>query len=746
MNYYQLYVENNKKIFTYKSLSNYNIGDWCIINFSNRKITGLIIKKIDFNDLDVEEVKIKEIESIASIATIPKEIIELAAWIKNYYLSDYYNIIKTIYPGTLKLKYSENAVFISKFDISTIIDDSKLIVSEEENNEIDHIKELNDYLEKKKEITYITLKKKFDKKIIKQFLKNGNIKIEKKLIINKKIKEKRYQKNYVIDDKIILNDEQNNAFETIRNGEDQIYLLKGVTGSGKTEVYIKLIEEAVKNNEGAILLVPEISLTPQIIERIELKFENHAAILHSKLTDKEKREEWYAIRSGEKKIVIGARSAIFAPVSNLKYIIIDEEHENTYKQDNNPRYHTKNVAIKRSILETMNKEKSSKVKVILGSATPSFETYYQAKTGDIKLIELSERFNGAKLPTYEVVDLNDEMTNFSNKLLKEMSTKLKNNEQIILILNRKAYSTFVKCKDCGHTYKCPNCSITLNHYKNANKMKCNYCGYEEKISDKCNNCGSDKLLYLGSGTEKIEEELYAFFPDAKIIRADAETIKTRSDYDKLYNDFKNKKYDIMIGTQIIAKGFHFPNVTLVGIINADIIMNFPDFRAGEKTYQLLSQSSGRSGRGEKEGKVIIQTYDVDNDVILKTVKNDYEGYYKDQLMFRQLFNYPPFGKIINIIFSSQNEENLENKVIKFYDILLKNIQNQNIKKNEIISKPFRAALHKINNRYRYQIFIKMERKDITRIKNVLKISINEYSNYNYKDVRVSVDVDPINLM
>ena len=275
-------------------------------------------------------------------------------------------------------------------------------------------------------------------------------------------------------------------------------------------------------------------------------------------------------------IVIGARSAIFAPVENLKYIIIDEEHENTYKQDTNPRYHVKNVAIKRALIE-------KNVKVILGSATPSFESYYQAKKGDLELIELKERFNDAKIPEYEVIDLNDTENNFSenfsSELLKEISKTLEKKEQVLLILNRKAFSNLVKCKECGHIPVCPNCSISLSYYKYENKLKCNYCGYEERFEKKCGNCGSDKFIQIGSGTEKIEEELKEIFYDGKIVRIDSESVKTKKDYENIYNDFKNQKYNIMLGTQIIAKGFHFPNVTLVGIVNSDIILNFPDFRA-----------------------------------------------------------------------------------------------------------------------------------------------------------------------
>jgi len=515
------------------------------------------------------------------------------------------------------------------------------------------------------------------------------------------------------------------------------YLLKGVTGSGKTEIYINLIKEAIKNGYGSLFLVPEISLTAQMTERLEKQFSDSVAILHSKLTDAEKRKEWTYIRTGEKKIVIGARSAIFAPVQNLKYIIIDEEHENTYKQDNNPRYHTKNVAIKRALIE-------GDVKVIFGSATPSFESYYQAEKNDIELVELKERFNNAKMPDYEIVDLNNTPDNFSEELLKEMSGALGRKEQVILILNRKAFANLLKCKDCGHIPTCPNCSISLSYYKYENKLKCSYCGYEKYFNGKCEFCGSEKVMQIGTGTEKIEEEIKSYFPESRTVRVDSETVKTKKDYEDIYNDFKNHKYDIMLGTQIIAKGFHFPDVTLVGIINSDIILNFPDFRAGEKTFQLLTQSSGRAGRGSKNGKVVIQTFNGENEVIQNTVTGNYEGYYRKEMELRKILNYPPFGRLIIIVVSSEEEEELEKKARKFYNILMTGLNSgTNPNGNEFVSEPFKAPIYKINGRYRYQIFVKFNRKNITKVKNVIRKAMNEYKE---KKTRISVDVDPVSML
>ena len=736
MYYYEIYVENNVNIYTYKSTEKYEPGEWCIVNFVNRNKTGLIISETKEEDISIDVSKIKFVIDRAPILSIPENIMKLIRWIKDYYISDYYNVIRTVYPGTLKLNYSKKAIYVKNLEDKES-ETENMYLFEKSNEKLSEIEKFNSYMQKKKEVTTATLDKNFSPDIIKRALKEEAIKIEKKLIVNSKKMSGGKIEGKIADDDVVLNEEQQKVADIIKNGGKKFYLLKGVTGSGKTEIYINLIKEAIKNGYGSLFLVPEISLTTQMTERLEKQFSDSVAILHSKLTDAEKRKEWTYIRTGEKKIVIGARSAIFAPVQNLKYIIIDEEHENTYKQDNNPRYHTKNVAIKRVLIE-------GDVKVIFGSATPSFESYYQAEKNDIELVELKERFNNAKMPTYEIVDLNNTPENFSEELLKEMSGALGRKEQVILILNRKAFANLLKCKDCGHIPVCPNCSISLSYYKYENKLKCNYCGYEKYFNGKCDACGSEKVMQIGTGTEKIEEEIKSYFPESRTVRVDSETVKTKKDYEDIYNDFKNHKYDIMLGTQIIAKGFHFPDVTLVGIINSDIILNFPDFRAGEKTFQLLTQSSGRAGRGSKDGKVIIQTFNEENEVIQNTVTGNYEGYYRKEMELRKILNYPPFGRLIIIVVSSEEEEGLEKKAKKFYNILMAGLNiGTNPGGNEFVSEPFKAPIYKINGRYRYQIFIKFNRENITKVKNVIRKAMNEYKE---KKTRISVDVDPVSML
>ena len=725
MYYYEIYVEDQKGSFTYKSEIKYEIGEWCIINFINRNKAGLVLFEVSEDKITFDLSKLKPIISKAPILSIPNPIMNLIDWMAKYYLSDYYHVIKTAYPGALKLTYSKKAIYLEDLEESKRLDP-------------EIVEKFNEYMREKQEITEATLKKHFSQNIINRAIKEKAIKIEKKINLNSKRKIAQKEKSELIEKNIILNEEQQKAVNEIKESQKQFFLLKGVTGSGKTEIYINLIKEALEKGEGSIFLVPEISLTTQMIQRLEEQFLNSVAILHSKLTEQEKRQEWTYIRKGEKKIVIGARSAVFAPVQNLKYIVVDEEHENTYKQENNPRYHTKNVAIKRALLE------KNDVKVILGSATPSFESFYQAKQGDIELIELKKRYKEARLPKYEIINLNEVTENFSDKLLEKISLTLKKKEQVILILNRKSFSTQVRCKDCGNVPKCPNCSISLNYYKNGNKLKCHYCGYERFFNKKCDECGSERMMLIGSGTEKIEEELQEIFSSSKIVRVDSESIKSKEHYEKIYNDFKNQKYDIMLGTQIIAKGLHFPNVTLVGVLNADIIMNFPDFRASEKTFQLLVQSAGRAGRGEKEGEVVIQTFNEENDVIKKTVENDYEGYYENELILRKTFNYPPFGRLIILNLSSTDEKLLEENSKLLYNELENKIKETlAITMNEFISEPFNAPIYKMKGRYRKQIFIKFSREHINKVKNIIRRVL---FNFEHRKIRINIDVDPINML
>lgn len=527
-----------------------------------------------------------------------------------------------------------------------------------------------------------------------------------------------------IKEEVCLSEKQFEIYNEIINSKESYFLLHGITGSGKTQIYIKLIIEALNRKKGSIFLVPEISLTTQMVNGLKKIFGDNISIIHSKMTPAKKKAEWEKIYSGKSKIVIGARSAIFAPVNNLGYIIMDEEHENTYKQEDNARYHTRNVALKRAMLEDC--------KVIFGSATPSFETYYYAQKGSIKLLELNERYNGATLPEVEVVNLEDEEGYLSKTLLKNMKETISKGEQVILILNRKSHSVQVKCHECNEKLKCPRCSVNLQYYKQINILKCSHCEYNVKMYEKCPNCESSKFNFLGMGTEKLEEELEELFGKENILRMDSTTMKTNSLLKKAYTDFINQKYQILVGTQIVAKGFHFPNVTLVGVINSDQILQFSDFRAGEKTFQLVTQAAGRSGRGDKKGKVIIQTYNSDSNLIESIKNSDFKSYYNEDMSLRELVKLPPFVKYIKIIVSSKKEEKSKKQINDIYSLVYD--------KFDYVSQPDRANIYKLNDDYRNVIYIKTNNKEMMKNRSLLK-SIKDQSN---SSVRVLIDVDPLN--
>jgi len=527
-----------------------------------------------------------------------------------------------------------------------------------------------------------------------------------------------------IKEEVCLSEKQFEIYNEIINSKESYFLLHGITGSGKTQIYIKLIIEALNRKKGSIFLVPEISLTTQMVNGLKKIFGDNISIIHSKMTPAKKKAEWEKIYSGKSKIVIGARSAIFAPVNNLGYIIMDEEHENTYKQEDNARYHTRNVALKRAMLEDC--------KVIFGSATPSFETYYYAQKGSIKLLELNERYNGATLPEVEVVNLEDEEGYLSKTLLKNMKETISKGEQVILILNRKSHSVQVKCHECNEKLKCPRCSVNLQYYKQINMLKCSHCEYNVKMYEKCPNCESSKFNFLGMGTEKLEEELEELFGKENILRMDSTTMKTNSLLKKAYTDFINQKYQILVGTQIVAKGFHFPNVTLVGVINSDQILQFSDFRAGEKTFQLVTQAAGRSGRGDKKGKVIIQTYNSDSNLIESIKNSDFKSYYNEDMSLRELVKLPPFVKYIKIIVSSKKEEKSKKQINDIYSLVYD--------KFDYVSQPDRANIYKLNDDYRNVIYIKTNNKEMMKNRSLLKF-IKDQSN---SSVRVLIDVDPLN--
>ena len=767
MRYYKIYVDNTKGLYTYCDKNDeFEIGERVLISFRNRRRSGIIIAR---DSDDPKEFKVLEIEKrMENSLKLSQEYIKLLIWIKKYYMSSYDQVITAAIPSGLSIKYDDfytlcsfDRVFedremnmelqdflysrlkvtkgtlnknFGKEIINEMIsngtlfkDRSNIFLNRELDNYPEKYKKIVNYFNGRLKIGEKTLKEKFNEEDIKYIVKNGYVTYGKELVKRNEIQVDETDEN-IRERNTKLNEEQEKAKNDILNGIHDFYLLKGVTGSGKTEVYISIIKDAFQKGKGSIFLVPEISLTPQMIGRFKGEFKENIAILHSKLTQKERAEEWYSIYNGNKKIVLGVRSAIFAPVKDLGYIILDEEHENTYKQDSNPRYNAKQVAIMRGLYEN--------AKVILGSATPSIETYYYAQNDMLKLVELKNRYNDAKMPSIELIDMKEEEDlYFSKKLLDEIRGALLRKEQILLLLNRKGYSTYIQCADCGHVEECPHCSIKYSYYASQGVLKCNYCGKVIKYTGHCSKCGSKNLVHSGKGVERVEEEIKKYF-DVNIIRVDSEVSKDRDFFDKVYYDFLNKKYDIMIGTQLISKGLHFPDVTLVGVINADTILNFPDFRAGEKTFQLMLQVAGRAGREEKQGKVLIQTYQPESVIFQKIAANNYEEFYKYEIENRDLLEYPPFGKVINIGLSSKYEKYLEKFALDFFN---------DIKYDKVeMYGPMKSLVYKVKDRFRYNIFVKGKKKDINNFKKILKNKLRKYERET--KVRVVVDIDPINLI
>ena len=542
-----------------------------------------------------------------------------------------------------------------------------------------------------------------------------------------------------------LTEEQTTAFKQIEEkmiqSEYEEFLLYGITGSGKTEIYLQLIYKTLKMNKTSIVLVPEISLTPQMLDRFISRFgKEKIAILHSKLSAGEKYDEWNKIKEGNAKIVIGARSAIFAPLQNIGIIIIDEEHDSSYKSEANPKYDSKQVA------KYIAKQNSCPL--VLGSATPDMNTFYKTEQNEIKLLKLTKRANKSSLPNVSIIDLKQELANgnhsmLSNELYALIEENLKHKRQTILFLNRRGYSTFIMCRDCGYTVKCKNCDISLTYHRYEKKLKCHYCGYEQEIVTKCPECNSDKIRYFGTGTQKLEQEIQKQFPGAKTIRMDVDTVTKKNSHEEILNKFKNENIDILIGTQMVVKGHHFPNVTLVGVIAADSSLNIDDYRANERTFQILTQVAGRAGREKIQGNVIIQTYNPDSFSIQCAKEQNYHKFYNTEIVLREQLKYPPFCDIIVIGFNGIDEKQIQEISQKTYIYLKRKIDEILIDEDINIFKPMPAPIAKIQNKFRYRIIIKAQMNEN------LNYILNEYLKQVYrkdlKSLRISIDVNPNNM-
>lgn len=710
----QLSSQNIDKIFDYivpnDLESSIKVGIRVLVPFGRQTLEGFVLEIKDNSDRDL-----KEIYSILDRdIVLNDELLLLGKQIQKSTLSTLISAYQVMLPKALKAK--AGVLVSKKYQTFYELTDKSYLASSSAQEKI-----LKLFSDKK------TVSRKELLAISSSALSTL---IEKKVL--SEIKKEDYRIKYEVNKdkkKVLTSSQQKVVNSVLENQQNVPFLLFGVTGSGKTEVYMQIIEEVLKRGETAIMLVPEISLTPQMVEQFSNRFGNQIAALHSALSEGEKYDEWRRIARGEASIVIGARSAIFAPLKNIGIIIMDEEHSDSYKQgDKSPRYHARDIAIWRA--------KYHSCPVLLGSATPSLESMARAEKGVYQLLVLKERVNGKSLPNVEIIDMNKESKNgtshITNRLLGELSSCIDRGEQAILFLNRRGFSTFVTCKNCSETIKCPNCDITLTYHKSNRMLRCHYCGYATPLPKVCPNCNEEALSDLGVGTEKIEEELHGLLPNARVLRMDVDTTSRKGAHKKMIDAFRNHEYDILLGTQIVAKGLDFSDVTLVGVINADTSLNIPDFRSSENTYSLLSQVAGRSGRSQKTGKVYIQTFNPDHYAISFVKEHDYLGFYREEMKIRRRLGYPPFYFLCYLKISGKEADYLFQESLKIKRSLERNLHHTTI------LGPTTLAVFKVNNIYRYGIILKYKREED--LYDIL-IKIQNHYKSNHK-LRVDIDFNP----
>lgn len=752
-------AKQTDRIFEYKipqSLKQVKVGSRVVVPFGPRKVQGFIVGIKDHTDY---KGKLRDLLIVIDeMPPLTEELVKLSQKMSQDIFSFRITILKTMLPRVMRANYRKiltpipevrkmpffqgdpidlnkvtdlkEIVFIQKllkddkakieyvvenrakvktenqYELKLSIDEYKQLYEQLSANAtkqkvllMDIIENISEYPKKQ---SFIEQKLNINTQTLTTFVKKGWLKKTKVEVYRDPLKTFT-TKNYT---KIILNDEQQKAFTAIKKDIDQkipqTFLLEGVTGSGKTEVYLHAIDETLKIGRNAVMLVPEISLTPQMVKQVKQRFGDNVAVLHSGLSDGEKYDEWRRMRRGEAKVVVGARSAIFAPLENIGLIIIDEEHESTYKQEDNPRYHARNVAITRA--------KYNNAPLILGSATPSLYSRARAQKGVFKLLKLTKRANNKALPQVKLLDLKKAVFagsqfDLSVELIDAIKKRVKRHEQVVLMLNRRGFANFMLCRNCGFVLKCPNCDVSLAMHKDVGLMQCHYCGYTEKMPTRCPNCQSMQIRFLGSGTQKIEQELLELMPELKILRMDVDTTRRKGSYKKILDSFANQQANVLLGTQMIAKGLDFPNVTLVGVINADTGLWLPDYNASEKTFDLLTQVAGRAGRDKKQGQVLIQTYNPEHYAIRYAQIQNYEQFYQHEMSIRFEGNYPPFFYTTLISTASKNEQQAAKESFAIKRKLMTQLHTPTI-----VLGPTPGTIAKIKNKYYYQILVKYKKE------------------------------------
>ncbi|MCI0764604.1 primosomal protein N' [Bacillus sp. TL12] len=764
-----------------------------VVPFGPRKLQGFIIEIKD--SVDVESKKLKALHEILDVTPVlNEELLKIGFWLTDETLCYTISAFQVMLPTAIKATYKKRLQLHKPEEVAPEIRDwfqgkeaidweeiathphmYRTIQKEITNGTIEVIYKVKDKVQKKKqrvvqpelpqeqlEAAAFELKSKKQQDVLYYFVENYHSVALKTLteelqitdapvksLVKKGLLLEKYVEVYrnPYDDEAFeqtkpfpLTDEQNQVItpilSSIENETYNPFLLYGVTGSGKTEVYLQSIAAVLKKGKEAIVLVPEIALTPQMVDRFKGRFGSQVAVLHSALSVGEKYDEWRKILRKEVKVVVGARSAVFAPFENLGIIIIDEEHESSYKQEDNPKYHARDVAVWRGQYHNC--------PIVLGSATPTLESFARAKKGVYELLTMQKRMNEQELPTVEIVDMREELRDgnrsmFSKLLHEKIADRLNKKEQMVLFLNRRGHSTFVMCRDCGYVVQCPHCDISLTYHKMNHRLKCHYCSYEENMPTACPACNSSHIRFFGTGTQKVEEEITKLFPEARVIRMDVDTTSRKGMHEKLLKAFGEEKADILLGTQMIAKGLDFPKVTLVGVLTADTMLHLPDFRASEKTYQLLTQVSGRAGRHELPGEVVIQTYTPEHYSVELAKNQQYDVFFEQEMQMRKMRQYPPYYYVALVTVS--HPELL--KAVQVTEKIVSYLRTHCLQQTMVLG-PVASAIPRIKDRYRYQCMIKYKREP--NLKYVLKMVNEHYQAEMQKDLQISIDFNPTMLM
>lgn len=768
-----------------------------VVPFGPRKIQGFVIDLK--SETDVPEKSIKEIDELLDLTPVlTNELLSLSEWLSRRTLSLQIRTLQAMLPSALKAKYEKElrvrpeaslpdsikAIFADRQSIKVKeLSESKLLKDVQRQVQCGNLEIVYKVSQKtvvkkisvveallpteklKEALISLPANARKQKKILSFFIdaneqtaipasdlfkltksspsslrtliEKGFFKETKQEIYRDPLKDKAYKKERPLP----LTFDQESAYQAIKNSVDsrahEVFLLHGVTGSGKTEVYLQIIEQVLNKGKEAIVLVPEISLTPQMVDRFKRRFGSLVAVMHSGLSTGEKYDEWRKIQRKEVRLVVGARSAVFAPFENLGMIIIDEEHESSYKQEETPRYHARDVAIKRGDYH--------KCPVVLGSATPSLESFARSKKHVYKLLSLPNRVNRQTMPEITLVDMREEMRKgnrsmFSECLMEKLQITLEMKEQAVLFLNKRGYSAFIMCRSCGHVIKCPHCEISLTYHRHSSSLKCHYCGHEEGIPNHCPECGSEHIRYFGTGTQRVEEELTRVLPEARVIRMDVDTTSRKGSHEKLLTSFGNGEADILLGTQMIAKGLDFKNVTLVGVLSADTMLHIPDFRSAEKNFQLLTQVSGRAGRHEKQGQVIIQSYEPAHYSIQLTKSHDYLAFFMQEMQNRRQQSYPPYYFLAMINISHKDVMKAALSAEKIVGFLKGNSDG-----DTVILGPSASPIARIKDRYRYQCVIKYKQE--TKLIPLLEQVLGHFGTNSEKDdLLVAIDMNPYMMM